>query len=66
MIFQPLFASEKRAAALLDIEPGTFRDLVGAGVLPGPMIIGDQQRWDVEALKSAIRGEPDTLDTVTW
>ena len=66
MIFQPLFASEKRAADLLDMTRGTFRDLVATGVLPRPMIIGSCERWDVEALQRAIRGELETLDDVTW
>lgn len=66
MTLQPLFASEKRAAGLLDMPKSTFRDLVAGGVLPGPMIIGDCERWDVEALQRAIRGELETLDDVTW
>ena len=66
MTVQPLFASEKRAAELLDMERGTFRDLVAAGILPGPMIIGDCERWDVEALQSIIRGDLETLDNVKW
>jgi hypothetical protein len=57
MIFQPLFASEKRAAELLDMPKSTFRDLVAGGVLPGPMLIGNCERWDVEALTKALRGE---------
>ncbi len=66
MTIQPLFASEKRAAGLLDMPKSTFRDLVAGGVLPGPMIIGSCERWDVEALQRAIRGELETLDDVTW
>ena len=57
MTTAPLFASEKHAADLLDMPKATFRDLVAAGILPGPMVIGDCERWDVEALQRAIRGE---------
>ena len=62
----PLFASEKHAADLLDIPKMMFRDLVAGGVLPGPMVIGDCERWDVEALQRAIRGDLETMDGVTW
>ena len=62
----PLFASEKRAAELLDMPKALFRRLVDGGLLPGPVAIGDQKRWDVEALKRALRGEPATLDDVQW
>jgi hypothetical protein len=46
----PLFASEKRAAELLDMPKALFRRLVDGGVLPGPVSIGELRRWDVEAL----------------
>ena len=66
MTIQPLFASEKRAAGLLDMTKSTFRDLVAGGILPGPMIIGSCERWDVEALQRAIRGDHETMDGVQW
>jgi hypothetical protein len=66
MTIHPLFASEKRAADLLDMPKSTFRDLVAGGVLPRPMVIGNCERWDVEALQRAIRGELETLDGVQW
>ncbi len=66
MTIQPLFASEKRAAGLLDMPKGTFRDLVAAGVLPGPVIIGDQERWDVEALIRVLRGELVYEERPSW
>ena len=62
----PLFVSEKRAAELLDMPKALFRRLVDNGVLPGPVAIGELRRWDVEALKRALRGEPETLDDVQW
>lgn len=50
----PLFASEATAAALLDMKPAEFRDLVARGALPGPNKL---DRWDVEELRAIMRGE---------
>ena len=66
MTLQPLFANEKHAADLLDMPKKTFRDLVAGGNLPGPVVIGGQERWDVEALQRAIRGDLETMDGVKW
>lgn len=59
----PLFASETTAAALLDMKPREFRDLVQAGALPGPTRL---DRWDVAQLQDIMRGKAhkpkDTLD----
>ena len=66
MIFQPLFASEKRAADLLDMPKSTFRELVADGVLPRPVVIGKCERWDVEALTKALRGEPLYEERPQW
>ena len=66
MTLQPLFASEKRTAGLLDMPKRTFRDLVAGGILPGPVVIGNCERWDVEALQRAIRGDLETMDGVQW
>lgn len=62
----PLFASEKRAAQLLDMQRTLFRRLVGSGALPGPIVIGGHERWDVDALQRAIRGDVGVLDGVQW
>jgi hypothetical protein len=51
---------------LLDMKPGTFRDLVADGILPGPVVIGDQERWDVEALTRALRGELVYEERPSW
>ena len=54
----PLFASERRAAQLLDMTPGQFRELVDAGALPPPCALaGTVRRWDVEELRAIMRGE---------
>jgi hypothetical protein len=49
----PLFASEPTAAALLDMRPAEFRELVSAGALPQPVRFG---RWDVTELQAIMRG----------
>lgn len=50
---QPLFASEKTAARLLDMQPAEFRDLVNSGALPCAVRHG---RWDVAELQAIMRG----------
>ena len=50
----PLFASERTAAALLDMKPAEFRSLVDGGALPKPNRLG---RWEVEELAAIVRGK---------
>ncbi|AWB48870.1 hypothetical protein HYN69_10485 [Gemmobacter aquarius] len=54
---EPIFATEKRAAQLLDMAPADLRRLVAAGHLPGPRNIGGLERFDVAELAAVIRGE---------
>jgi hypothetical protein len=54
----PLLASESTAAALLDLKPCEFRDLVTAGHLPaGREVAPGLRRWPVEELKRVGSGE---------
>ena len=53
MKHQPLFASEATAAALLDMKPTEFRELVAAGSLPPANKLN---RWDVAELQAIMRG----------
>ena len=62
----PLFATDRTAAKLLDMKPKQFRDLVAAGILPPPINIGKHERWDMEALTRALRGDLETMDGVKW
>ena len=57
----PLFASDATAAKLLDMRPAEFRELVDAGALPSPVLIGQLRRWDVEELRAIVRGRKPTL-----
>jgi hypothetical protein len=52
-----LFASERSAAAMLDMRPAEFRALVAAGSLPAPIRIGEHERWSVEDLDAIVRGQ---------
>jgi predicted DNA-binding transcriptional regulator AlpA len=49
-----LFARDVTAAKMLDMKPAEFRRLVEEGALPRPVSL---DRWDVEELKSIMRGE---------
>lgn len=53
----PMFASERSAAALLDMKPAEFRRLVSAGALPPPVRIGALERWNVAQIEAALRGD---------
>ena len=53
----PLYANEKTAAKLLDMDPSNFRELVKKGALPKPIKIGEQhERWQVSVLERIING----------
>lgn len=61
-----LFAGDKKAAALLDMKPAEFRELVEDGVLPKPTKIGGFERWDVEQLQAIARGDAAQGGVVEW
>lgn len=62
-----ILASERTAARLLDMKPGTFRDLVKEGVLPKPLEIGGLERWDVEQLKAIVNGRiAEGAELIEW
>lgn len=56
----PIFAKEKTAAALLDMEPAEFRSLVEIGALPGPQDFHGFARWRVADLEAI--GNGDAMD----
>lgn len=64
----PIFASEKTAARLLDLELSVFRKLVEAGHLPsGREIAPGVKRWWVAALVQIYNGDAvDNLGDVKW
>ncbi|WJS83529.1 hypothetical protein [Paracoccus sp. TOH] len=53
----PFLASEKTAAALLDMKPAEFRELVKAGHLPrGEEIAPGVMRWETDHLRNLRAG----------
>ena len=63
----PIYASESRAAKMLDVKPAQFRQLVDDGHLPPPRDIGGLQRWDIEELRRIISGDlVDGMAGVEW
>lgn len=53
----PIFASEKTAAALLDMKPDEFRSLVERGALPSPQDFHGFARWRVADLEAICSGD---------
>lgn len=63
----PLFASEAKAAKLLDMKAGEFRDLVRQGILPRPIFLAGFERWDVEQLKAIAKGDSvEGMGPIEW
>ncbi len=52
----PIFASEKTAAALLDMKPAEFRSLVERGALPRAQDFHGFPRWHVAQLEAIFTG----------
>lgn len=61
-----LFASDRRAAQLLDMKPAEFRELVEGGHLPKPIECGGFKRWDVKELVSIWRGDTAQGEGIEW
>lgn len=62
----PLFASERTAARLVDMKLEAFRALVAEGHLPPPRRIGPVERYDVSELQAVIRGEKIGGGVMQW
>jgi predicted DNA-binding transcriptional regulator AlpA len=64
----PLFATDRKAAELLDMKPAEFRALVNDGHLPkGREIAPGFLRWDVEQLRLIGKGEAvDGMGETQW
>lgn len=63
----PIFANERTAAKLLDMQPATFRCLVKKGVLPKPVEIGGFERWEVEQIRAITSGRVNEGDgLIEW
>ena len=53
---QPIAVSEKNGAAILDMAPQNFRELVACGALPPPTKLGGLERWLVSDLEAIFTG----------
>lgn len=62
----PLFASDKTAARMLDMKPDDFRALVDRGHLPPPRRIGNLERFDMAELQAVIRGDKIGGGEIRW
>jgi len=63
----PMFASEKKAAQLLDMKTCEFRKLVDDGHLPPPRNLGGLQRWDMAEVHKIASGDAvEGLGSVNW
>ncbi|PCH74990.1 MAG: hypothetical protein COC12_02510 [Rhodobacteraceae bacterium] len=62
----PLFASDRRAAQLLDMKTAEFCKLVEGGHLPKPVERGGYKRWDVQELVSIWRGDAAQGGGIEW
>ncbi|OHC54468.1 MAG: hypothetical protein A3D16_09845 [Rhodobacterales bacterium RIFCSPHIGHO2_02_FULL_62_130] len=66
MKLDPIFATEARAAALLDMKATELREQVAAGNLPPPKRIGQLERFDVDELRRVIRGDVAGGGAMQW
>lgn len=63
----PLFASDTKAARLLDMKRADFLELVENGDLPKPRDIGGLKRWDMVELRKIVSGEAvEGMGEVAW
>ena len=63
----PRFASEKKAAAALDMKVNEFLAHVDADHLPKAReIVPGVRRWDLEELYRIARGDAASGDEMTW
>ena len=67
MRVEPILATSKTAARLLDISEAEFLALVNGGQLPKPMDLAGMKRWSVENLRRIARGEAaDGMEDIDW
>jgi len=65
----PRLIGREKAAAYVDLSPGTFDDLVEARVMPSPKMLGERRlAWDVRELDAAVDRLPRSHEDsdATW
>lgn len=50
--------SEAEAAVYIGLSPSKFRELVGAGTMPRPHLMGRRRVWDIDDLDAAFKALP--------
>lgn len=69
-ISTPRLFRRERAAAYLDISPGSFDKLVREGVLPSPKVLHSFKVWDKDDLDAMVDALPydsaRTVDDTSW
>jgi predicted DNA-binding transcriptional regulator AlpA len=62
--------SEPEAALYVGLGSSKFRELVDAGVMPRPHLIGRRRIWDIDDLDAAFKALPveggETCEVDTW
>lgn len=67
MRVEPILATSKTAARLLDVSEAEFLALVNGGQLPKPVDLAGMKRWSVEDLRRIVRGEAaGDMDGIDW
>jgi excisionase family DNA binding protein len=62
--------SEPEAALYIGLSSSKFRELVNAGAMPRPRVIGRRRIWDIDDLDAAFKALPieggETSEADTW
>jgi hypothetical protein len=62
--------SEPEAALYVGLGSSKFRELVNAGIMPRPRLIGRRRIWDIDDLDAAFKALPveggETCEADTW
>lgn len=67
MRVEPILATSKTAARLLDVSEAEFLALVNGGQLPKPVDLAGMKRWSVENLRRIARGAAaDGMEDIDW
>lgn len=62
----PLAVSEHKAAQLMGVKLGLFRQLVQKGIFPAPQLWDGQERWSVDQLRDVANGDGAQGDEIKW
>lgn len=63
---EPIGLSRCESAAYVGVSAPKFDEMVKAGQMPGPKVIGSRRIWDREALKAAFKALPEKTKGNSW